>query len=297
MDRPICSIEAEKTLREHPDYRVLRRIPWTVGEYQKYFPLELNKPVGDEINLIIVDTETTGLDKNQHEMIELGLIKFTYSPSKNQVTKVLGCVSFFEQPKEPITEELFKVHGITNDMVAGHTFPVEQIQQIFSDVSLVIAHNASFDRGFFDKRFERLANLPWACSIKEVAWDNYGYEGSKLLYLLYQTEYFYSAHRADIDCIATLWLFLHSQGSLAEILSNSAKQNTIIRCFYAPYNVKDALKERGYRWQDAQAPMKHWYREVEQQELAEEMAWLSELCPNKVNQFTQEPITAISRYK
>lgn len=285
-------------LNEHPDYKVLKRVPFTEDGYQPTFPISLNTPVGDEQIILIVDTETTGLSAEDDEMIELGFVKCLVSPSNGQVTSILSWASLLEQPKTPISEELTKVHGITNEMVAGLTFPDDQIIPYFQDVSLIVAHNANFDRGFFDKRFPALAAMPWACSIAEVDWSEFGFEGNKLLLLLFQAGYFYGAHRANIDCIATLRLFQDNPEAFKQLFTSASQKTIRIRAHHAPYSVKDDLKGRGYKWDGKRKSTAHWWTDVPESELEAETAWLVELVGQRaVNHFIFEEITSLTRYK
>lgn len=282
-------------MHKHPeDFRLLTRVPYTKD---KPFPLKLAETVGDEIHFVILDTETTGLDSKTDEMIELGVIGISYSPSAQRITQINGCADFFEQPSVPIPEIITQITGLTDADVAGFRIDDSHVEQIFSGVSLVIAHNAQFDRGFFDRRFPQLSNLPWACSIKDVNWQDYGLEGNKLLFLLYQLGFFYEAHRADIDCIATLRLFQEKPEALNALIASASKSRVTIRCHTAPFNVKDQLKERGYKWSDVDPNAKHWHGTVDSDKLDEELEWLKNLCPTKYKNFVKEPITAHNRYK
>ena len=73
-------------------------------------------------------------------------------------------------PPEAIT-----VHHITDEMVKGKRFDDTAVAQLLEGVSLVIAHNAKFDRPFLETRFPLFIKTPWACSIRDVAWRDAGY--------------------------------------------------------------------------------------------------------------------------
>ena len=289
--------DVEIYLQEHPDIRLLRRVPFTNPSPAKpYFPLVFNPAQGDEIEVVVLDVETTGLDCKQHEIIELGLVKLLVSASTGGIHKIMGSLSLFEQPKVPITQEITDITHITQEMVAGETFDVLGIESIFNTVSLVIAHNAEFDRGFFDTRFPTLQNLPWACSIKDIQWKNYGLEGRQLMSLVSQCGYFYEGHRADIDCIATLRLFMDKEGSMQEILHKALEENVRIHCYTAPYRIKDALKENGYKW-DAKAEPAHWRKDVPAMDVDAEWSFLAKLAPNQLSNYVCTPINRFNRYK
>ena len=99
-----------QTLEQSGDYRVLRRLP-----LRQHFskPTELAK-VG-----ILFDVETTGLDTASDEVVELGMVKFSYHPD-GTVAAVLDTFSSLNEPSRTIPEEAIKLHGITNEMAAGH---------------------------------------------------------------------------------------------------------------------------------------------------------------------------------
>jgi len=121
--------------------------------------------VGDEIKIVILDTETTGFDSSAEKIIELGLVSVLFSPSLMKITMISDVASMYEYPGKPIPEV---ITGITDDMVAGRSLDEDRVAEFLWDDPLVIAHHAGFDRPFFEKRFPGYSNLRWACSIKGV---------------------------------------------------------------------------------------------------------------------------------
>jgi len=75
-----------------------------------------------------------------------------------------------------------------------------RLDDFLEDITLVVAHNAKFDRMFMEKRFPIFETLPWACSFAQVDWPGEGVGSAKLEYIAYQYGLFYGAHRADVDC-------------------------------------------------------------------------------------------------
>ena len=68
---------------------------------------------------ILLDTETTGLDHAKDEIIELGMVKFDYTPD-GRIVGVRDTFSAFNEPSVPIPPEVTALTGITDEMVAGH---------------------------------------------------------------------------------------------------------------------------------------------------------------------------------
>ena len=117
---------------------------------------------------IVFDTETTGLLKpsansvdDQPEIVEL------YACMIDENFELLGEYESFYKPNIPLTEELTKIHGISNDMVAeAPTFAdeAEKLAKFFTGADELIAHNLPFDRSMLANeliRCDRLIKFPW----------------------------------------------------------------------------------------------------------------------------------------
>lgn len=166
-----------KALERHPDYRVLRRLQ----PRAKY-------GVPDEFsyvaNGVLVDIETTGLNPEEDQIIELGMLRFSYDAETGQVFEVEDSYSAFEQPSRPIPPETTRNHRITDTMVAEQRIDDAHVAVLLSDVTVVIAHNAAFDRRLLERRLPVFERYHWACSVKEVRWAAEGFGSQKLEYLL-----------------------------------------------------------------------------------------------------------------
>jgi len=280
------------------DFRLIERIPLTLTDACKTLPLVLAEPVGDEKVMAILDFETTGLEWASCDIIELGLVKVSYSPSAKRLTALLGMVSMYEEPTKPIPELITSLTGISDDMVAGKRIDDDTVISLLADVDLICAHNAGFDRPFFDKRFPSLAHHAWACSASGIDWQSLGFESKKLEYLLMRLGYFYEGHRAVTDCLAVIWLLHCVPESCAALLEGAAARTAKIAAFGAPFDVKDELKGRGYRWHDGTVGAnKHWGVEIDERDLAAESAFLEGLYRNAMTLANVQILDAHSRFK
>jgi DNA polymerase III subunit epsilon len=63
---------------------------------------------------ILLDTETTGLDHRKDEVIELGMVKFGYTPD-GRIIDVTDTFSAFNESSEPIPAEITALTGITDE--------------------------------------------------------------------------------------------------------------------------------------------------------------------------------------
>jgi DNA polymerase-3 subunit epsilon len=228
-----------------PDYRVLRRfVPRTRFHGMPSSGLKRG---------VILDTETTGMDMALDEVIELGMVAFTYDPSTGQAYEVVGTLDLLEQPSKPIPPESTQVHGITDEMVRGKRIDDDQVAVFLRGVDLVIAHNAQFDRGMVEKRLPIFETLSWACSLKEVPWQREGMGSAKLDYLLNQFGFFHEAHRAEADCLALLDVLqrpLPGSGRLGMAWLMDAQRSPTYRVWAtgSPFDNKEKLKALGYRF-------------------------------------------------
>ena len=187
LDRMAAALEASG------DYKILRRL----------VPRTPSPPREGETGKtgIILDTETTGLDPSRDEVIELAMVKFRYSDA-DAITGVTEIFQAFNEPSAPIPPAITELTGITDAMVAGHKIDAAAVDAFVADASIVIAHNAKFDRPFAEKAWPVFAQRHWACSVAEIEWPKYGFGGGKLGYLLADMGYFHEAHRAIDDCQA-----------------------------------------------------------------------------------------------
>ena len=269
-DFPMTHEAMAKALDQHPDYKVLRRLV-TKEAFLPSAPGQVLQ------RGVVLDTETTGLNVDEDQVIELGMIVFEFDPVQGTIHRVLKVFDELEDPLRPIPPETTAVHHITDEMVRGKRIDDAQVDAIVQSAAVVIAHNASFDRPFVEKRWPVFENKQWACSIRDIDWKSEGVSSAKLEFLLQTQGIFYEAHRAETDCWALLELLTvvlpHSQQPAMLTLLESLNQPQI-RLFAtgSPFDSKDALKTRGYRW----APeIKCWWRSLNSDKaLQEELDWL-----------------------
>ncbi|KQQ13637.1 hypothetical protein ASF53_11735 [Methylobacterium sp. Leaf123] len=257
-------------LERNGDYRILRR----------HKPRRVFDAPGDaEVrNGLIIDLETTGLDPAYHEIIEVGLLPFTYTVDGRLVAAGTPYGSF-QQPFGAILPEITRLTGIDGVMVEGRMIDRAQVNSLVAEADLVIAHNANFDRKFAEDLCPALAAKPWGCSLMMVPWAAEGM-GSKLCYIAADLGFIYSAHRAVDDCQATLECLARplpqsGRTGFSYLLERAFEPVHRIKAVRAPFEAKDALKARRYRWDDgAASKLRCWYKDLPEAEVASELAWL-----------------------
>ena len=150
-----------RLLEQSPDFRVLRRLQPRDVFSQSHCEQPL---VG-----IVLDTETTGLDLDKAEVIELAMLKFHYAPN-GEVLRVIDRFDKLRQPANPIPPEITELPGITDEMVAGHSIDPAAVEAFIADAVIVIAHNARFDRSIAENDWSVFKGVDWACSLDEIPW-------------------------------------------------------------------------------------------------------------------------------
>src|SRR5882757_7329949 len=281
-----------QTLEQSGDYRVLRRLP-----LREHFstPTEFAK-VG-----ILFDVETTGLDTASDEVVELGMVKFSYHPD-GSVGTVLDTFSSLNEPSRTIPEAAVKLHGITNEMAAGHKIDGDAITAFASDAAIIIAHNAAFDRKFAERYWPVFTSKPWACSVNQIEWRAHGFEGSRLAYLLGGIGMFHKSHRAVDDCHALLEILAHTisgtkRTALSLLLENARRKTIRIWAEQAPFDLKDELKKRGYRWSSGdEGRPKAWYVDIDEAKRDDEIAYLRQSIYLRDVDLFEQTLSALDRF-
>jgi DNA polymerase-3 subunit epsilon len=260
---------------------------------------ETNNPAGNLEKLAILDVETTGTNFNNDKIIELGIVVAEYCPKTGTIFKVLETFNQLEDPGISISESSTKIHGITDDMVKGKKIDEEYVKNLISNVSVAIAHNASFDRTFVEKRFPFFKQKPWACSFAQLPWKEEGISSAALEFIAYKFGFHFSGHRASNDCHALLEIMHNTLPNskikvLKALLDNAFTPSIKLWAINSGYDSKDLLKERAYRWN---AEKRCWYRVISKDILNEEFEWLRNTVYNHRNfQLEQEIIDAYSRF-
>jgi len=233
----------------HNDYRVLRRL----------VPLDVYLPHhdGDKCVGVILDTESTGVDPQVDRLVELAMVSFEYDRDTGAICRVIAALDALEDPGLPIPARATAIHGITDEMVAGKRIDDYMVSALVLPADIVIAHNASFDRPMVEKRFPIFRDVSWGCSIEDVGWKARGFASSALEFLAYRCGFFYEAHQ--------------EHPYLLDLLQSATKTWHRIWATGAPFESKDKLRERGYRWEPEQ---KCWQTAIDDDDFVAECQWL-----------------------
>lgn len=294
-------IEAIEQLKQSDRFRVIERLESPECYWE-------GKPATPRIGLV-VDVEATGLDTVRDKIIELGLVAFEYDAATGMIYRILDSYGGFEDPGKPLTDIVKRITGISDDMLTGHRLDEAAINSWLEKADIIIAHNAAFDRQMMERRLPVAQHANWACTMHDIDWMAEDVSSLKLDYIAYRLGYFFEGHRAVNDAQATLHLLTRAlpvSGKLAmvELLTHARENSRRFFAINAPFEKKDVLRERGYRWLptfsygDPDRRRKGvWSKAVGEQEIEAEEAWLSEtVYRRQASLFAHRDITALERY-
>jgi DNA polymerase-3 subunit epsilon len=102
------------------------------------------------LEIVAFDTETSGAYALGSDIVEFAAVKY-----KNG--NIVETFQTLLKPREPMSDFIIGIHGITNEMVEDAPRMQEQVQKIrdFLGNSVLVAHHAPFDLGFLAAAFEK----------------------------------------------------------------------------------------------------------------------------------------------
>jgi DNA polymerase-3 subunit epsilon len=236
-------------------------------------------PTGAITRVVVLDTETTGLDQGKEKIIELAMLRVDIDNATGLPVGEVQVYDGLEDPGKPIPPEVVALTGIRDADVQGQRLDEARVAELLAGADLIIAHNAGFDRPFVESRIGQFAHVNWACSFADIDWKAQGRSSAKLESLAQANGWFYDAHRAEMDCHALLAVLAQklpeeAHTGLTQLLQAVARPSYSLQATNAPFEAKDKLKTRGYRWN---AEQRVWHTRLKtEDELNAECAWLKE---------------------
>ena len=255
----------------------------------------------EKLQGMLLDVETTGLSHEIDKIIEIALVPFEFSKD-GRIFNVHDAYSCLEDPQIPLSQKIISLTGLTDEMLAGKSFDIGVIKKFVESSDLIIAHNASFDRKFIEKRFPFFKTKPWACSFSQVPWESEGIASKKLEYLAYKFGFFFEGHRAEIDCYASLHLLSKTLPTSGDLVLNAFLRNARIKSFRvwamgSSFDKKDLLKNRGYKWWSGEVGRsRSWYVDVDEQTLDSELEYLRKEIYERDMKLPVDLITPFNRF-
>ncbi len=251
---------------------------------------EIHDPTEGMKRVMFLDTETTGVQATEDEMVELGYVIVEFALD-GTLGNVISVYDELHEPRLPITNSA--IHGITNEMVKGKVIDFDAVAKDVDTCNLIVAHNSGFDRKVVERYVPLFKEIPWACSYKDIDWKARGYNTNKLDYLAYLCGFFYDAHRALVDVFAMIQIIRH-MNVFKDLVIAAINKQYVLSAMGSPFSKKDLLKDRGYRPKYHAGKFVCWYTTVGDQQLESEKQWL--LDEAGCRHVPVQEITSLDRY-
>lgn len=212
--------------------------------------------------LLILDTETTGLDPRQHRCIEVGAVLFSvpHRAVLSQLSFLLPCDSNDAQ----------RVNGI-DPQATREPQPWQQalscFQALVDSADVVVAHNAAFDRQWFGEGELPAIAKPWLCSMEDLRWPpERGLRANPSVrdLALAHGVPVWAAHRALTDCIYLAQVFERCP-DLEALLAAGLEPRRLYRARLS-YEERHKAREAGFRWNEPVSGA--WSRRLSEREAA-----------------------------
>ena len=252
------------------------------------------------VTIGFLDTETTGLDKQNDEIIELALKVVKFEEGTGKIVSIDHEYESFNEPGGHIDEGITLINGITDEMVKGKSIDWSTVDAIMQGVDIIVSHNASFDRGFMDRYSTISQNTVWACTIDDIDWLARGFTNTKQELLCHWHGFYFDAHRAMNDVNALIHLVTHQRYNgnrpVLELIENARKPLHVIHATNFPYDEvkKDKIKANGYQWNGVN---KIWFKRVNFVNLGSEKEWLTSIIYDTHFLGEVEEINLVDKYK
>ncbi|MBD8546725.1 DNA polymerase III subunit epsilon [Sphingomonas sp. CFBP 8760] len=249
---------------------------------------------------VVVAARATGESPTRTTIIDLAMRRFRFDRT-GVVTHVDRVYRWYEDPGVAIPPDVAAVTGLTDADVAGRGIKDEVAVRLLRSACIVISHRAAADRPRIERRLEGVGDLAWACSMTQIDWRSNGFDGVELGHLLRQAGWFHEGRGAGADVDAVIQLLRHrfdDRTALTILIKAATQPSWMVRAVGAAFDVKDMLKERGYRWD---LDRRVWWREVSDDARIAEELWLAAnvyAVPAGARAMGPdiEPITAATRF-
>ena len=271
----------------------------TLKQCKPPFP-ELLISNGESLNITFLDTETTGTNRLNDEIIEIAIKEIEFEKDSGKIIKIINQYESFNEPSKEIDDKITKLTGIDNKTVKNKLIDWNEVDSILKNTDIVVAHNAKFDRAFVDRYSSISSSKIWGCTINDIDWFEKGFSSQKQELLCYWHGFYFEAHRAMNDVNALIQLLIHpyydKNRPIVELIKNARQIRFKILVSNFPYNEqkKDKIKGDGYNWSTTD---KIWYKEVDENNLILEKKYLSSVIYNGEFNGHVEEIDPNERYK
>ena len=198
-------------------------------------------------NILILDTETTGLDNEKDDCLEVGSILFNV---KNR--SVLAQQSFLLPVEINNAEKINNIPAEITRLPQPLSEAIKYFESLVRVSDVIVAHNAEFDMKWFGLNKLPHIEKQWICSMDDITWpvdrQLKTRPSVRDLALAYGVPV-WNAHRALTDCIYLAEVF--KRCSELEIMLIRALEPKVLLRAEISYEKRHLARNAGFRWNDA----------------------------------------------
>ena len=212
-------------------------------------------------NILILDTETTGLDNEKDECLEVGSILFNVKSRS-----VLAQQSFLLPVENNNAEKINNIPAEITKLPQPLFEAIKYFESLVQVSDVIVAHNAEFDMKWFGLKKLPQIKKQWICSMDDITWPSDRQLKTRPsvrdLALAYGVPV-WNAHRALTDCIYLAEVFKRC-GELEKLLIRALEPKVLVRAEIS-YDKRHLAKNSGFRWND---PIKGaWSRKMSRRDI------------------------------
>ncbi len=215
--------------------------------------------------IVILDTETTGLDAAKGKIIEIAAILY-HIPTRSIISQASTLCRAEENP-------VFDINGIS--VASLHAIPagiqnigLTMIADMLIAADAVVAHNAAFDKRWLDTIPDMQIisrNKKWICTKNDVTWPIRKGVALNLVHICVALNVpVVSAHRALQDCLLLLRA-IEQNPDIESFLDKNNKGRETYRADIT-YEERQLVKEMGFQWDNL---MKVWTAKLTPEQAAQ----------------------------
>ena len=198
-------------------------------------------------NILILDTETNGLDNEKDDCLEVGSILFNVKSRS-----VLAQQSFLLPVEINNAEKINNIPAEITRLPQPLSEAIKYFESLVRVSNVIVAHNAEFDKKWFGLKKLPQIEKPWICSMDDITWPADRQLKTRPsvrdLALAYGVPV-WNAHRALTDCIYLAEVFIRCS-ELEKLLIRALEPKVLLRAEIS-YEDRYLAKNAGFRWNDA----------------------------------------------
>ena len=195
--------------------------------------------------LLILDTETQGVDIKVHKTIEVACALYDIAHAA-----LIASFASLIRAKDNEAEHINRIPPSLLNTAPEADFVWANVTDLAQAADVIVAHRVDFDRQFVPP--ELAALRPWACSKYDMEWTlARDARGEHLVHLALAYEVaVYSAHRAmtDVDTLVRTFQAAQKMGhDVATMVARSMRPKGLFQALVS-YEKKDDAKNAGFQW-------------------------------------------------